>query len=68
MSPMDVSYFLGQLVGLLGRGIGPTQDLYLHTGQHNTEKCRHTHIHASGRIRTHNPNVRVVQDQPILLG
>jgi len=30
------------LVGLLGRGIGPTQDLYLHTGQHNTEKRGHT--------------------------
>jgi hypothetical protein len=31
-----------QLVGLLGRVIGPTQGLYLHTGQHNTEKRRHT--------------------------
>jgi hypothetical protein len=35
---------IGQLVGLLGRGIGPTQGLYLHTGQHNTEKRRHTSI------------------------
>jgi hypothetical protein len=25
-----------QLVGILGRGISPTQGLYLHTGQHNT--------------------------------
>jgi hypothetical protein len=32
----------GQLVGLLGRVIGPTQGLYLHTGQHNTEKRGHT--------------------------
>jgi hypothetical protein len=32
----------GQLVGLLGRGIGPTQGLYPHTGQHNTEKRGHT--------------------------
>jgi hypothetical protein len=31
-----------QLVGLLGQVISPTQGLYLHTGQHNTEKCRHT--------------------------
>jgi hypothetical protein len=33
---------VGQLVGLLGRVIGPTQGLYLHTEQHNTEKRRHT--------------------------
>jgi hypothetical protein len=33
---------IGQLVGLLGRGIRPTQGLYLHTEQHNTEKRRHT--------------------------
>jgi len=31
-----------QLVGLLGRGICPTQGLYLHTGQHETEKRGHT--------------------------
>jgi len=30
------------LVGLLGRGIGLTQGLYLHTGQRNKEKCGHT--------------------------
>jgi hypothetical protein len=29
---------IGQLVGLLGREIGPTQGLYLHASQHNTEK------------------------------
>jgi hypothetical protein len=29
-------------VGLLGRGIGPSQGLYLYTGLHNTEKCRQT--------------------------
>jgi hypothetical protein len=33
---------IGQLVGPPGRGIGPTQGLYLHTGQHNTEKRGHT--------------------------
>jgi len=32
----------GQMVGLLGRGISPTQGLSLHTGQHNTEKRGHT--------------------------
>jgi hypothetical protein len=34
---------LGQLVGLLGRGIGPTQGLYLHTGRHNTQKKKRRH-------------------------
>jgi hypothetical protein len=35
-------------VGLLGRVIGPTQGLYLHTGQHNTEKRRHTSMPRAG--------------------
>jgi hypothetical protein len=33
---------IGQLVGPLGRGIGLTQGLHIHTGQHNTEKRGHT--------------------------
>jgi hypothetical protein len=37
-----------QLEGLLGRVIGPTQGLYLHTGQHNTEKRRHTSMPRAG--------------------
>jgi len=32
----------GHMVGLLVWGISPTQGLFLHTGQHNTEKYRHT--------------------------
>jgi hypothetical protein len=40
------------LVGLLGRGISPSQDRYLHTGQH-----KHTEIHASSGIRTYDPSV-----------
>jgi len=36
------------LVGLLGRGISPTQGLYPHTGQHNTEKRRHTSMPRAG--------------------
>jgi hypothetical protein len=39
---------LRELVGLLGRVIGPTQGLYLHTGQHNTEKRRHTSMPRAG--------------------
>ncbi|KDR22844.1 hypothetical protein L798_00161 [Zootermopsis nevadensis] len=33
-----VSLIYGHSVGLLGQGIGPSQGLYLNTGQHNTEK------------------------------
>jgi hypothetical protein len=36
------------LVGLLGWGIGPTQDLYRNTGQHNTETRRHTSMPRAG--------------------
>jgi hypothetical protein len=37
-----------QLVGLLGRVIGLMQGLYLHTGQHNTEKRRQTSMSGAG--------------------
>jgi hypothetical protein len=39
---------LGHLVGFLGWGISPTQGLYLHTGQHNTEKRGHTSMPRAG--------------------
>jgi hypothetical protein len=56
--------FIGQLVGLLGRGIGPMQGLYLHrTTQH---RKTWTHIHASSRIRTHDPSVRAAEDSTCL--
>jgi len=38
----------GHLVGLLGRGISPTEGLYLHTGQHNTERLGRTSVHRAG--------------------
>jgi hypothetical protein len=44
-----------QSVGLLGRGISPSQGRYLHTGQH-------TDIHALSGIRTHDPSVRASED------
>jgi hypothetical protein len=51
--------YFGHLVGLLGRGISPTQGLYLHrTAQHRKTQ---THIHASSGIRTHDPNIRTVE-------
>lgn len=39
------------MVGLLGRGIIPTQVFYLHR---TTQKNRNTNILAVSRIRTHN--------------
>ncbi|KDR13332.1 Protein transport protein Sec23B [Zootermopsis nevadensis] len=33
----------GHSVGLLGRGIGPSEGLYLYTGQHNTQKNADKH-------------------------
>jgi len=51
---------VGHLVGLLGRGISPSQCRYLH----RTAQCRKTRIHAhvSSGIRTHVPSVRAVED------
>jgi hypothetical protein len=41
--------YSGHLVGLLGRGISPTQGLYLHIGQYNTEKRKtHTYMPRAG--------------------
>jgi len=44
------------MVGLLGRGINPTQGLFLHRTAHH-RKTR-TDIHASTGTRTHDPSVR----------
>jgi len=50
----------GHLVGLLGRGISPSQDHYLRrTAQHR--KTTQTHIHASSGIWTHDPSFRSVE-------
>jgi len=54
----------GHLVGLLGRGINPTQGLYLHrTTQHRKTR---THIHAPSSVRTCDPNVRAAEDSTCL--
>jgi hypothetical protein len=45
-----------QSVGLLGRGISPSQGRYLHTEQ------THTDIHASSGIGTHDPSVGACED------
>jgi hypothetical protein len=44
------------LIGFLGRGIGPSQKLYLH----RTTQTQ-TYIHATSGIRTPNPNVRAAE-------
>jgi hypothetical protein len=47
------------MVGLLGRGISPTQGLYRHrTTQHRNTR---THIHDPSRIRTCDPNVQTAR-------
>jgi hypothetical protein len=48
--------FFTQTVGLLGRVISPSQDLYLNTRQHKHRINTYTNIHA------HNPNVRARED------
>jgi hypothetical protein len=50
-----------QLVGPLGRGIGPTQGLYLHKTT-KTQKIADIHIHATSGIQTHDPSVRAAED------
>jgi hypothetical protein len=39
------SYSHAQLIGLLGQGISPSEDLYIHTGQH--KQIERTDIYAS---------------------
>jgi hypothetical protein len=56
VSPFSRPY--PQSVGLLGRGISPSQGLYLQTElTHNS-----TDIHALSGIRTHDPNVPANED------
>jgi len=54
----------GQLVGLLGRKISPTQGLYLHRIIQHRKTW--THIHASSGIRTHDPKVPAAEDSTCL--
>jgi hypothetical protein len=50
---------LRQSVGLLGRGISPSQGRYLHrTTQKHKINAHNTDIHALSGIRTHDPSVR----------
>jgi hypothetical protein len=60
--------FLTQTVGLLGRGISPSQDRYLHTGQRKHGINAHTDIHALSGIRTHDPSVRALDRAATVIG
>jgi hypothetical protein len=66
-SPLDLGRFFSlliytQSVGLLLRGISPSQGRYLHTGQHEHRINAHTHIYVLSGIRIHDPSVREVED------
>jgi hypothetical protein len=51
------------VVGLVGRGISPSQGLYLHTEKH---KHRINRLHALGWIRSHDSSVRGSEDSSCL--
>jgi hypothetical protein len=54
----------GYLVGLLGRGISPSQGHYLQRrAQHRKAP---THIHPSSGIRTHDPSIREFENRTCL--
>jgi hypothetical protein len=55
-----------QSVGLLGLVISPSQGRYLRTEQHKHTITGATDIHASSGIRTHDPNVRAIDDSSCL--
>jgi hypothetical protein len=54
--------FFTQTVGLLGRGISPSQGRYLHTGQHKHRINANTDIHALNGIRTQDQSARASED------
>jgi hypothetical protein len=63
----SVSWSYTRSVGLLGRGISPSQGLYLHTEQYKHRINAHnTDIHALSGIRTHDPSVRASEDSSCL--
>jgi hypothetical protein len=51
-----------QTVGLLGRGISPSQDLYLNTGQHKHRINAHKNVHVLIGFRTHDLGFRASED------
>jgi hypothetical protein len=62
---ISVSLSYTQSVGLLGRGISPSQGHYLYT-EHTHRINAHTDIHALCGIRTHDPSVQASEDSSCL--
>jgi hypothetical protein len=63
LTAVSVSWSYTHSVGLLGRGISPSQGRYLHREQHKHRTNSHnTDIHAFSGIRIHDPSVRVSKD------
>jgi hypothetical protein len=58
----SASWSFIQPVGLLGRGINPSQGRYVDTQDSTNKEQIHTDIHASTGIRTHDPSVRGGED------
>jgi hypothetical protein len=66
LAAFSAFYSYTQSVGLLGRGISPSQGRYLHTEQHKHRINVHTDVHICSRIRTHDPSVRASEDSSCL--
>jgi hypothetical protein len=67
LAAFSVSWSCTQSVGLLGRGISPSQGLYLYTEQHKHRTNAHnTDIYALSGIRTHDQSVRTSEDSSCL--
>jgi hypothetical protein len=66
LAAVSVSWSFTQSVGLLGRGISPSQGRYLHTQDSTNTELTHTDINASRGIRTHDPSVSAGEDSSCL--
>jgi hypothetical protein len=67
--PLFSFLILTQTAGLLGRGISPSQGLYINTGQHKHRLHTHTHIpniRALSGIGSHDHSVRASEDSSCL--
>jgi hypothetical protein len=60
------SYIHTQTVGLLGRVISPSQDRYVHTGQHKHRINANTDMHSLNGLRTYGPSVRASEGSSCL--
>jgi hypothetical protein len=67
LAAFSISWSYTQSVGIPGRGISPSQSLYLHVEQHKHRiKAHNTDIHALSGILTQDPSVRASEDSSYL--